>query len=121
MVIILAPAAGHMFPDICFQIKSVYATPHHTASQTHRPLVTEAARGATLGGDCRPAVNCTGVIVNTSELRKSRDEIDRLDAEIVRLLHTRAGVAQQIGALKDAASRGAYAPEREREVLERVQ
>jgi chorismate mutase/prephenate dehydratase len=58
--------------------------------------------------------------LKTSELRARREEIDRLDDEIVRLLQARARVAQQIGALKDAASRGAYAPAREREVLERV-
>jgi chorismate mutase/prephenate dehydratase len=58
--------------------------------------------------------------LNSGDLPAKRQEIDRLDEEIVRLLHTRARVAQQIGALKDAESRGAYAPEREREVLEHV-
>lgn len=55
-----------------------------------------------------------------SELERGREEIDRLDAEIVRLLQERARVAQRIGIAKDASARSAYAPDRERQVLERV-
>lgn len=54
------------------------------------------------------------------EVQRLRDEIDGLDDEIVRLLHERARVAQRIGAAKAAESSGTYAPERERDVLERV-
>lgn len=55
-----------------------------------------------------------------SELERGREEIDRLDTEIVRLLQERARVAQRIGVAKDASARSAYAPDRERQVLERV-
>jgi chorismate mutase/prephenate dehydratase len=53
-------------------------------------------------------------------LQQRRQQIDQLDAEIVRLLQQRASLAQQVGALKDAAARGVYAPGRERDVLEHV-
>jgi len=55
-----------------------------------------------------------------SEVGAGRHEIDRVDAEIVRLLNERARIAQRIGAAKTAEARLTYAPERERDVLERV-
>ena len=58
--------------------------------------------------------------MKNDDLQGKRAEIDGLDQEIVRLLHRRAAVAQAIGALKDASARGVYAPERERQVLDRV-
>jgi chorismate mutase/prephenate dehydratase len=58
--------------------------------------------------------------VNPNDLQQRRQQIDDLDAEIVGLLHQRARLAQQIGALKDASARGIYAPDRERQVIERV-
>jgi len=56
-----------------------------------------------------------------SEIEQARERIDRLDAEIVGLLQERARLAQQIGAAKDASERATYAPDRERQVFERVQ
>jgi chorismate mutase/prephenate dehydratase len=53
-------------------------------------------------------------------IEEYRQEIDRLDGEIVRLLNRRAVCAQQIGALKAGSNRAAYVPEREREVLDNV-
>lgn len=55
-----------------------------------------------------------------SELQQSRQEIDDIDAEVVRLLHARARVALGIGRTKTAHTAATYAPDREREVLERV-
>lgn len=56
----------------------------------------------------------------SEEVRAAREEIDGIDAEIVRLLNARAQSAKRIGAAKDASAQGAYAPERERDVLDRV-
>ena len=53
-------------------------------------------------------------------LRERRGRIDAIDAEVVRLLNERARIAQEIGSAKSADDRLPFAPEREREVLERV-
>jgi chorismate mutase/prephenate dehydratase len=53
-----------------------------------------------------------------ADLENLRREIDRIDDELARLLHQRASLAQQIGALKDGAP--VYRPEREAEILRRV-
>jgi chorismate mutase/prephenate dehydratase len=58
--------------------------------------------------------------LDTDQLQRWRKEIDGLDAGIVRLLQQRARMAQRIGAAKAAGSSGTYAPDRERDVLERV-
>ena len=47
-----------------------------------------------------------------------RDQIDRLDEQIVRLLNDRATCALQVGALKSAAGMETYQPEREIAVLQ---
>ncbi len=49
-----------------------------------------------------------------------RERIDRLDAEIVRLLNNRAECARAIGDLKAQIDTVAYAPDRERQVLEKI-
>ena len=53
-----------------------------------------------------------------SELQRHRAAIDALDRELLRLLSERARHAQEIGALKNGP---AYRPEREAQVLRRVQ
>jgi chorismate mutase/prephenate dehydratase len=58
--------------------------------------------------------------MDTGEVGTARREIDRVDGEIVRLLNERARIAQRIGAAKTAEAKLTYAPEREREVIERV-
>jgi len=52
------------------------------------------------------------------DLEKLRQEIDRLDDELLRLLNRRASLAREIGGLKQGAP--AYRPEREAEILRRV-
>ena len=52
------------------------------------------------------------------EIQKLRAEIDRVDDDLAALLQRRAGLAQKIGALKQGA--GAYRPEREAEILQRI-
>ena len=49
-----------------------------------------------------------------------RDDIDRVDEVLVRLLNERARVACEIGLLKKAHGLEVYQPERERQVLEHV-
>ena len=52
------------------------------------------------------------------EIEKLRKEIDALDDELAALIQRRAGLAQNIGTLKQGAP--AYRPEREAEILKRV-
>ena len=51
-------------------------------------------------------------------LAELRDQIDRLDEQIVRLLNDRATCALQVGSLKSNAGMEAYQPEREIAVLQ---
>ncbi|MFH0910416.1 MAG: prephenate dehydratase [Planctomycetota bacterium] len=53
-------------------------------------------------------------------LKELRAEIDRCDAEIVRLINARARVAQEIGRLKAENGEAVYAPHREQEVYRKV-
>jgi chorismate mutase len=50
-----------------------------------------------------------------------RREIDDIDAELLRLLNARARLALKVGALKQAAHLPFCDPERERNVLQRLQ
>ena len=50
-----------------------------------------------------------------------RKEIDEIDAELLRLLNMRARLALKVGALKQAADLPFCDPDRERNVLERLQ
>ena len=50
-----------------------------------------------------------------------RKEIDEIDAELLRLLNMRARLALKVGALKQAADLPCCDPERERNVLQRLQ
>ena len=50
-----------------------------------------------------------------------RREIDDIDAELLRLLNMRARLALKVGALKHAADLPCCDPERERNVLRRLQ
>lgn len=54
------------------------------------------------------------------DIEQHRGRIDALDREIVRLINERAACAQAIGEAKAESARAAYAPDRERQVLERV-
>src|ERR1043165_827638 len=54
----------------------------------------------------------------SDELEKIRKEIDRLDDELAALIERRAAQAKKIGELKAGA--GAYRPERESQILQRV-
>ena len=54
-----------------------------------------------------------------SDIDKLRREIDAVDDELLRLINRRAGLAQRIGALKQGAP--VYRPEREAQILARVQ
>lgn len=51
------------------------------------------------------------------ELKRLREKIDALDDEIIKLINERAGLAKQIGGLKNGL---VYRPEREAQVLARV-
>jgi chorismate mutase len=55
------------------------------------------------------------------EISRLRDAIDRVDTALVRLLNQRARYAVEIGELKGGLLLPIYAPERENEVLERVE
>ena len=53
-------------------------------------------------------------------ITEHRREIDKLDAEIVRLLNDRTRHVLEIGAIKLRAGEEIYAPHREKMVLQRV-
>ena len=55
---------------------------------------------------------------SAAQMRQFRERIDRLDAEIVRLLNARAECALALGRLKEAVGLDTYQPERELAVLE---
>lgn len=54
---------------------------------------------------------------NKDELAKLRENIDRIDSEVLRLLSERAGLAHRIGEIKQGS---VYRPEREAQVLRRL-
>ncbi len=56
-----------------------------------------------------------------NKLKKLRAEIDRIDEKILELLNKRAEVVLEIAKVKSAEKVGFYSPEREREILERLQ
>jgi chorismate mutase len=55
------------------------------------------------------------------EIDRIRDAIDRVDEVIVRLLNQRAKYAIEIGEIKGVLGLPIYAPEREKDVLHRVE
>lgn len=57
---------------------------------------------------------------NAKALAQWREEIDKLDAQLLRLLNERAAVACKIGAVKVASDLPAYDGRRERQVLARI-
>ena len=54
------------------------------------------------------------------ELNELRKKVDNLDKRIVGYLNQRAKLALQIGELKTKAKRGVFAPDREKEVYNKV-
>lgn len=56
-----------------------------------------------------------------AELTRLREAIDRVDEVLVKLLNQRAKYAIEIGEIKGHLSLPIYAPEREKEVLQRVE
>jgi len=56
----------------------------------------------------------------TMTLDELRNRIDELDVELVRLLNERARVVVQIGKLKHQTDRPVYAPDREKQVFDRI-
>ena len=53
-------------------------------------------------------------------LKKLRGKIDALDSKIIELFNERANIAKEIGAIKKRTNAQVYAPDREKEVYERV-
>jgi chorismate mutase / prephenate dehydratase len=54
----------------------------------------------------------------TDKLKRLREQIDAVDARLLRLLSTRARLAQRVGRVKEGAA--VYRPEREAQILRRV-
>jgi len=53
-------------------------------------------------------------------LDELRQRIDAIDIELVKLLNERARVVIEIGNLKNYSERPIYAPEREKEIFEKI-
>lgn len=54
------------------------------------------------------------------ELKKLRDEIDRIDEDILRLLNKRGNIVLDIGRIKRKQNSSFYSPEREKEIIRRL-
>lgn len=59
-------------------------------------------------------------MVDMSSLDELRKKIDEIDSKLLSLLNERAGVVIEIGKLKSRTGSPVYAPDREKEVLEKV-
>ncbi len=57
---------------------------------------------------------------SSEDVRRRREEIDQLDAELVRLLNERAQLALHLAQLKTGLGLNIHDPQREQQVLERV-
>ncbi len=57
---------------------------------------------------------------NADGVRRRREEIDRLDAELVRLLNVRASIALELAELKQGLGWNICDPDRERQVLSQI-
>lgn len=57
---------------------------------------------------------------NEKSIEKRRNEIDILDAELLRLLNERARIASELGALKVSSGLPVYDGRRERQILARL-
>ncbi|KJR41825.1 Bifunctional P-protein, chorismate mutase/prephenate dehydratase [Candidatus Magnetoovum chiemensis] len=55
------------------------------------------------------------------DMKKLRDEIDKIDEEILRLLNDRSEIALEIGEIKKIHNLEYYNPQREKEIIERLQ
>jgi len=58
--------------------------------------------------------------MGNGELKKLRNEIDKIDNEILTLLNKRMEVVKKVGELKNNTNAPIYRPEREREIIERL-
>lgn len=54
------------------------------------------------------------------DLSAIRNQLDQIDEQLITLINQRAGLAMRIGEKKAAAGQHVYAPDRERQVLDRV-
>ena len=58
--------------------------------------------------------------MSDDKLKPLREQIDALDAQLLRLLNERAKIAQQVGHVKAETNAPVFRPEREAQVLARV-
>jgi chorismate mutase/prephenate dehydratase len=54
------------------------------------------------------------------DLLKLREEIDKIDNELIRLLNKRMEIVKKVGELKNTTNAPIYRPEREKEIIERL-
>jgi chorismate mutase len=59
-------------------------------------------------------------VINRVKIEDWRDEIDRLDEQLVQLLNARSQCAIELGRIKRELGLAIYSPEREREVIAHV-
>ena len=55
-----------------------------------------------------------------NEHSRIKNKIDKIDAEILHLLDDRMEFVHEIGKLKNASNESVYRPEREKEIIERL-
>lgn len=60
----------------------------------------------------------TAMPANAARLAALRDSIDRVDAELLRMLNQRAALSLEVGKVKQRDADSIFKPQREREVLD---
>jgi chorismate mutase len=83
-----------------------------------RPADARKEKEAGGASAARPAPDARAV---ESAMKRLRENIDQVDAVLVKLLNQRARWALEIGEVKKGASIPIYQPDREKQVLSRVQ
>ena len=115
----------------------VIIDPSHAAGQTEL-VIPLALAGRAVGADGlmvevhpQPSASAVGpgrhldeagylALMEALGVPRLRDEIDRIDREIVRLLSLRLDRSVEIGVIKDQKGMALHSPDRERELLEEV-
>ncbi len=88
-----------------------------TMARSERPAILAASSGRPMPSPGSPRKTDSQ---RKASLASLRSQIDRIDRELVALMNDRAGVAREIGHVKQSSGQQTYDPSREETVLERV-
>src|SRR4051794_39191242 len=96
-------------------------TPGPGGRSMHSAYCTRVGENATHAGGTTMAKRASGSgrAEKGPNLQKLRDQIDKIDGQLLELFNERAKLAQEIGRVKDASGSDVFAPAREVEILAR--